>query len=663
MASPNRYLTKSRFTLAAECPRKLYYTGKEGYLDRSVEDSFLAALAEGGFQVGELACRHFPDGHRIDTLDIQEALAQTAVLLRQDQVTLFEAALSVGTLLIRVDVLRKNGTDIELIEVKAKSYRADKDGDLRGAHGKPTSSFLPYLRDVAFQRYVAQQALPGLRVRAFLMLMDKGRRATVDGLNQRFKAVRVQRRLRIEVAPGTDAAALGQPLLIQIPVDSLVDEILASDLLVAPGRALPFASAVTVLSEAYAKDLPLPPKPSAQCGNCQFRSPDWPVPGQPRSGFHECWSEAFGWSGPDFADGTVLDLWHFRGKDKLIGQGVLKLKQVHQDDLKFDGKPPDLAGMTRQHRQWYTCQPDWPGGGDFFFDREGFEEATKHWRYPLHCIDFETSAAALPFVRGRRPYEVTAFQFSHHVIEADGRVQHRSQWLCAQPGLDPNEGFVRALRDALKHDRGTVLRWAAHENTVLNMLREQLLGAPEPPADRAELIAFIDELTTRPVDGQGRVAGPRSMVDLCAIAEKYYFAPSTRGSNSLKKVLPALMSTSDFLRETYSQPTYGGPGISLNFNQPIAWWQQDQGVIVDPYKLLPPVFDDIEQAEIDAAEEGLSEELREGGAAMAAYGRLQFESLTPARRQSIENALLRYCELDTLAMVMAIQAWQAAAHR
>ena len=54
MASPNRYLTKSRFKLAAECPSKLFYVGKPEYIDRSVEDSFLAALAEGGYQVGDL---------------------------------------------------------------------------------------------------------------------------------------------------------------------------------------------------------------------------------------------------------------------------------------------------------------------------------------------------------------------------------------------------------------------------------------------------------------------------------------------------------------------------------------------------------------------------------------------------------------------------------
>ena len=51
-----RYLTKSRFKQALECPTKLFYTGKPGYLNNSLDNSFLAALAEGGYQVGALAC-------------------------------------------------------------------------------------------------------------------------------------------------------------------------------------------------------------------------------------------------------------------------------------------------------------------------------------------------------------------------------------------------------------------------------------------------------------------------------------------------------------------------------------------------------------------------------------------------------------------------------
>jgi len=55
MAGSPRYLTKSRFSLAMECPAKLFYTGKTEYANRKLEDPFLEALAEGGFQVGELA--------------------------------------------------------------------------------------------------------------------------------------------------------------------------------------------------------------------------------------------------------------------------------------------------------------------------------------------------------------------------------------------------------------------------------------------------------------------------------------------------------------------------------------------------------------------------------------------------------------------------------
>lgn len=50
--------------------------------------------------------------------------------------------------------------------------------------------------------------------------------------------------------------------------------------------------------------------------------------------------------------------------------------------------------------------------------------------------------------------------------------------------------------------------------------------------------------------------------------------------------------------------------------------------------------------------------IAEGGAAATAYARLQFEDLNPESRQKIREALLRYCELDTLAMVMIVEAWK-----
>src|SRR5580698_1504188 len=93
MAKQNRNLTKTRFKLGMECPTKLFFTGKEQYANENLDDSFLAALAEGGFQVGELAKAYFPRGHDIETLDYDEALAQTNELLKLDTVVIYEAAI------------------------------------------------------------------------------------------------------------------------------------------------------------------------------------------------------------------------------------------------------------------------------------------------------------------------------------------------------------------------------------------------------------------------------------------------------------------------------------------------------------------------------------------------------------------------------------------
>ncbi len=42
---------------------------------------------------------------------------------------------------------------------------------------------------------------------------------------------------------------------------------------------------------------------------------------------------------------------------------------------------------------------------------------------------------------------------------------------------------------------------------------------------------------------------------------------------------------------------------------------------------------------------------------MMAYAFLQFSDIGPEQKQSIEKALLKYCELDTLAMVMIMEAF------
>ncbi len=657
MNTSPRYLTKSRFKLALECPTKLYYTGKSEYLDTSLEDSFLAALAEGGHQVGALACVMYPGGIAVTGRGHADQIAMTRDLLQQENVTLYEAAFEAQGLFVRVDVLRKQGNIIELIEVKAKSYNPLKDGDFRGRGGVLKSDILPYLQDIAFQRFVAGLARPEFDYQCFLMLADSSRRTSVAGLNQRFKLVRKNGRASVEVQPGTDLTSIGDPILNAIAVNSHVDQILHGPLALA-GEMTPFSQGVAQLAEAYKEDRLIAPVPGAKCASCQFASKAPPAQGEPRSGFHECWKSGLGWSDEDFADDLVLDLYNSKRKEQLIQQGAVKLKQLSEEDVKFDGSEPGPEGMTTSHRQWYQITGQWPGSGDYFLDSYGLGKAMDSWRYPLHFIDFETSVAPIPFFAGRRPYQTTAFQFSHHVMHEDGRVEHKDQFLDAEPGECPNIKFLRALRDALSVDEGTIFRWADHENSVLLQLRHQLIEDPQPPEDAAVLIAFIENITSREVDGS-KVHGPRTMVDLRRIAERYYFHPDTSGSSSLKKVLPAVMKSSASLKTMYGSPVYGTADMpSLNFTSPVVWWKEAEGGVVDPYKLLPPVFPELGVEEQERQENGLPPEIREGGSAMAAFTLLQSSELKALEREDIIGALLRYCELDTLAMVMTFQAFR-----
>ena len=94
---------------------------------------------------------------------------------------------------------------------------------------------------------------------------------------------------------------------------------------------------------------------------------------------------------------------------------------------------------------------------------------------------------------------------------------------------------------------------------------------------------------------------------------------------------------------------------SLNFRD-WSWVRfNETGEPIDPYQLLPPIF---EEAREEDLEHLISDpRLADGAAAMVAYARMQFSEMAEEERSAIRQALLKYCELDTLAMVMLWEYW------
>jgi S1-C subfamily serine protease len=641
-----RYLTKSRFTMACTCPTKLFYTAKPGeYASVWTTDPLMESLANEGNRVGALARLYFPEGEMVDTLDHDESVRQTDALLERTTVTIFEAAIRHGDLFIRTDILCKSPTGIDLYEVKSKGYSEDDDGDFTTKFGV-AADWLRYIRDVAFQKYIVSQAFPGVSVRAHLYLPDKFRAAVSDDLGMKAAAL-----LNGEKASLT-AEELASPLLRAINVDSVCDIVL-NDSYTLGDKTVSFPEYVTALAEYYCQDKKFPPQLSPTCFTCEFDTSPFALATGEKSGKRECWADLLGWTDQEFATPQIFEIGNLPAAKKrsLLEERRLHMHQLEEADIapQADGEP----GLSQSQRQWLQVTKAVGGDASPHLDRDNLRSVMAGWKFPLHFIDFETCRAVIPFHRGSRSRSLVAFQFSHHVMHADGAVEHAGEFLCAQHGVDPGVAFVEALQRELGGDDGTVLHYAPHEVSTLRALAAQVRTRRSEIPNADELLAFIATLAP-----YGDQAADRQVVDLCNLVKRFYYSPSMRGSNSIKDVLPAVLNGSDCLKQKYSQPVYGSTGgiPSHNFTD-MRWVEEYDGDVRDPYSLLPPI-DGVQNPAEKKGDAQVPRLLRNGGAAMQAYADLQLASWTPQQRQSVEQALLRYCELDTLAMVFIVEAWR-----
>src|SRR5690606_37079884 len=281
------------------------------------------------------------------------------------------------------------------------------------------------------------------------------------------------------------------------------------------------------------------------------------------------------------------------------------------------------------------------------------------WKYPLNFIDFETCAVAIPFTAGMRPYEQLAFQYSHHIVNEDGSVIHASEYINLEIGVFPNFDFIRALKKSLEQNEGSIFRYHNHENTIVNVIYNQLLNSNE--VDKKELLAFIETISHNTGSNAHNWGGERDMIDLQRTVVSNYFHPQTGGSNSIKAILPAVLDSSTFLKSKYTKPIGEINLTSKNFNNEYRFIIINDGVPQNPYKLLPPLFEGLSNAELEGAIENASNEIpqiADGGAALFAYAKLQEPTVSDLERLETKKALLRYCELDTLAMVMIYECFR-----
>ena len=264
------YLSKSDYKVGHDCPTKLYYK-KMKYPSQMDADEYLIFLAKGGYAVGKMATLYFPEGIEVTAGDPREAIEITEKYLKMENVTLFEAAILADHKLIRVDILRKKGKNIDLIEVKSKSFDSTKIDELSG------SDFKDYLYDIGFQYLTVKERFPDCNITPYLYMPDKSKFTKMDGLSFMFtiKDVPTNTRFRkyeVEVEKSLIAQITKENILSMVNVKGIIDNYIST---IKKELELLLPS---IKSDLIRIDTPL----SKKCFKCEYSCEE-------KNGYDECW--------------------------------------------------------------------------------------------------------------------------------------------------------------------------------------------------------------------------------------------------------------------------------------------------------------------------------------------------------------------------------------
>ena len=598
------HLSKSDFKLGCDCPFKLLYK-KAGYPNTLKDNDMLEFFAEAGFMV--------------------EAIAHAVMEANPD--VEFEKTLTAGRYLARLDGFEQFADRIVLTEIKAKSVEsADPEQFWKKRTREVNGDWLEYMQDITFQVMVAEACFPNLTVVPQLCVVNKHTPCSIDAIYANIDLMPDQsdRSLPRAVYRGDKQALRADHFLEFINVRECVDALMpevkaeAARLLDFLDGKLPHVTPAVGLSP---------------CKTCEYRdAPDTTTP--PRDGFSECW-------GPTPPRGkNLLDMYRAgNGSNELKAEVAARIADRRLDLVDF---PDDLLGgggsygpPRRNQKQAALTNQEVMGGG--------LGAALRDVVYPLHFIDFEASRIPVPYLAGMKPYEVVAFQFSCHTLESptSERLVHRA--FLNLHDVYPNLQFLHELRAAIG-DEGTVFIWSGYELTTLRHVRRQLrerdLLTPELDAWLMGLIG------PAPKDGEEDKSVGARVVDLLKISQAHYAHPLMHGSHSIKRVLDAIWSNAPQL---WADPWFA------EYHR-----LSSDGRVLDPYSTLakPPLnidLGDTDESDDDAVTDGVG--------AMRAYQDMLYgeHKNDLAIRDKMRDSLLRYCGLDTAAMVIIWKHWQRAA--
>ena len=613
-------LSKSDFKIASSCCKKLVYK-KASFETTNDANEYMEMLAQGGHIIAKYAQLTYPNAIEVKGETLDAAIFETKKLIEQNEnIILFEATFLSNGKVVRTDILEKKNKVLNIIEVKSKSYDSDEEDS-------PKKKFDEYVEDVAYQTLVLKEAYPDFEVHSFLLLPDKAKRTTIEGLAGWFNVnTMIEEKFEMDELPAQNVLRFTKPLvefkyekdkdrnkyIEQLQKDSLltlipVDDAVSTMMGIIQNRTNLF---IDILQNGIKPEHYLLNK---KCKVCEFNL------GKEikKNGYRDCWQELTD------IDPHIFDLYYGGtvGNNKYWDELITK-KKVSFWDLDIE-RFRDSKGKYGSRGQRQLLQFENTKANTEWISPE-LSVVLQELKYPLHFIDFETYQGAVPHHKGMRPYEKVAFQWScHTIVSADSAELLHSEYINSDYDI-PNFRFAESLMKQIG-TTGTPLMWSPFENTILRNILEQM---DIFNYTNDALKHWLTNITTDKKQGrEGR------FVDMNDFTLQYYFHPDMKGKTSIKKVLPAIWNNNEYL---HSNP----------------WFKKyvsDTGGSLNPYDTLAPIIGELEKEEV----------VKDGTGAMRAYYDLMFgaQSASSEKRQQLIQLLLQYCELDTMAMVIIWKYW------
>ncbi|MFH0845923.1 MAG: DUF2779 domain-containing protein [Patescibacteria group bacterium] len=154
--------------------------------------------------------------------------------------------------------------------------------------------------------------------------------------------------------------------------------------------------------------------------------------------------------------------------------------------------------------------------GKIQIDANSIQETLNQLVYPLYFLDYETILKPIPPLDGYNPNSQIVFQYSLHVLEENGEMQH-FEYL-AQDLESSTEALVKSLSENIG-PKGNVIVW----HKTFEKGRNDELAKLHP-----EYKNFFQDINKR-------------IFDLKEVFQKDYLDPRAFGSASIKKILPLLV--------------------------------------------------------------------------------------------------------------------------